>query len=204
VNAVLNNQQRTRPPYDATLEDSLYSVCVYCSASAVVPQQYLSLAAEVGTGIARRSWQLVSGGENVAMMGAIARAARNAGARTVGVVPRALIGRADIDAEELLVTETTPERKALMEARADAILVLPGGIGTCEELFATWTARAVALHAKPFVLLDPDGHYIGLLNWIRDIHARGFVTAHALAAIIRTSTVEEAVEACAPRLTPSA
>jgi uncharacterized protein (TIGR00730 family) len=204
MNAALNGQQRTRPLYDAALEGRPYSVCVYCSASTVVPQQYLRLAAEVGTGIGRQSWQLVSGGENVAMMGAIARAARNAGARTVGVVPRALISRADIDAEELLVTETMRERKALMDARADAFLVLPGGIGTCEELFATWTARMVALHAKPFVLLDPDGHYIGLLDWIRDLHARGFVSAHALAAIARTSTVEEAVEACAPRLTPSA
>ena len=185
-------------------DDSSYSVCVYCSASAVVPQEYLRLAAGVGTGIARRSWQLVSGGEDVAMMGAIARAARDAGARTVGVVPRALAERADIGADELLVTETIQERKALMEARADAFLVLPGGIGTCEELFTTWTARMIAAHAKPFVLLDPDGHYIGLLDWIRDIHARGFVSAPALAAVKRTSTVEEAVEACAPRLTPSA
>jgi uncharacterized protein (TIGR00730 family) len=185
-------------------EDSPYSVCVYCSASAVVPREYLTLATEVGTGIARRSWQLVSGGEDVAMMGAIATAARDAGARTVGVVPRALVDRADIDAEELLVTETIQERKALMEARADAFLVLPGGIGTCEELFTTWTARMIALHAKPFVLLDPDGHYIGLLDWVRDLHARGFVSTHALTAIVRTSTVEEAFEACAPRLTASA
>jgi uncharacterized protein (TIGR00730 family) len=170
----------------------------------MVPEQYLRLAAEVGAEIGRRSWQLVSGGENVAMMGAITTAARSGGARTIGVVPRALIGRADIDAEELLVTETIQERKALMEARADAFLVLPGGIGTCEELFTTWTARMLALHAKPFVLLDPDGHYIGLLDWVRDVHARGFVSADALAAVVRTSTVEEAVEACAPRVTANA
>ena len=203
MSAVFNDQQQPRPLDDGTF-DGRYSVCVYCSSSAVVPPRYLRLAAEVGTGIARRSWQLVSGGEHVAMMGSIVTAARNAGARTVGVVPRALMSRADFDAEELLVTETIQERKALMEARADAFLVLPGGIGTCEELFTTWTARMIAVHAKPFVLLDPDGHYIGLLDWIRDIHARGFVSAHALAAVTRTSTVEEAVEACAPRLTPSA
>jgi len=204
MSAVFNDQQQPRPLSDATFDDGRYSVCVYCSSSAVVPQRYLRLAAEVGTRIARRGWQLVSGGEDVAMMGSIAAAARNAGARTVGVVPRALTSRADFDAEELLVTETIQERKALMEARADAFLVLPGGIGTCEELFTTWTARMIAAHAKPFVLLDPDGHYIGLLDWIRDIHARGFVSAHALAAVTRTSTVEEAVGACAPRLTRSA
>jgi uncharacterized protein (TIGR00730 family) len=201
---MLNDQQGTGQLLGTTSEGRPHSVCVYCSASTLVPRQYLTLAAEAGTGIARQGWQLVSGGENVAMMGAIARAARDAGARTVGVVQRALIDRADVDADELLVTETMQERKALMEARADAFLVLPGGIGTCEELFTTWTARMVALHAKPFVVLDPDGHYIGLLDWIRDIHARGFVSAHALAAVVRTSTVEEAVEACAPRLTASA
>ena len=70
-------------------------------------------------------------------------------------------------------------------------IVLPGGIGTCEELFTTWSARMVALHAKPFVVLDPDGHYIGLLNWIRDIHARGFVSAHHRRYARRDLAVEE-------------
>jgi uncharacterized protein (TIGR00730 family) len=91
----------------------------------------------------------------------------------------------------------------LMEARADAFLVLPGGIGTCEELFTTWTARMCGLHSKPFVVLDADGHYTGMLDWVRDLHARGFVSDQALGAIVRASTVEEALEACAPRLTPS-
>jgi uncharacterized protein (TIGR00730 family) len=188
----------------SAFDDSRYSVCVYCSASDVVPRHYLRLASEVGAGIARRGWELVSGGECVAMMGAVATAARDGGARTVGVVPRALIHRADDRAGELLVTETVQERKALMEARADAFLVLPGGIGTCEELFTTWTARMIAMHTKPFVLLDPDGHYIGLLDWIHDLHGRGFVSAHALEAVTRTSAVDEAVEACARRLTHAA
>ena len=103
------------------------------------------------------------------MMGAVAAAARAGGARTVGVIPRALVGReiADEGVDELLVTETMRERKALMEAHADAFLTLPGGIGTCEEFFEVWTAGTLGMHAKPVVLLDPDGHYDGLLRWLR-------------------------------------
>jgi uncharacterized protein (TIGR00730 family) len=172
---------------------SVHSVCVYCAASDAVSERYLTLAAEVGAGIAERGWQLVFGGENVSMMGALARAARCGGARTLGVIPQALVNRkvADTDADELLVTTTMRERKALMDARADAFLALPGGIGTCEELFEAWTSRALGMHIKPVVLLDADGHYAGLLRWLEEVCARGFIRTAALRTILKTSTVEE-------------
>ena len=67
------------------------------------------------------------------------------------------------------------ERKALMEAHADAFPTLPGGIGTCEEFFEVWTSGTLGMHAKPVVLLDPDGHYDGLLRWLRTglLHVEG-------------------------------
>ena len=112
------------------------------------------------------------------MMGAVAAAARAGGARTVGVIPRALIRRevADEGVDELLVTDTMRERKALMEAHADAFLTLPGGIGTCEEFFEVWTAGSLGIHDKPVVLLDPDGHYDGLLRWLRGLVTAGSCT----------------------------
>ncbi len=173
-------------------------VCVYCASSNAVPPHYLQLAGEVGAAIADRGWQLVSGGGRVSMMGAVARAARDGGARTVGVIPRALVERevADVDADELLVTDTMRERKALLAAHAHAFLVLPGGIGTCEELFEVWSSLALGLHAKPVVLLDPDGHYTGLLSWLDTLRERGFVSAAALATLLTASTVEQALEAC--------
>ena len=110
------------------------------------------------------------------MMGAVNAAARAGGARTVGVIPRALVAReiADEGVDELLVTDTMRERKALMEAHADAFLTLPGGIGTCEEFFEVWTAGSLGMHAKPVVLLDPDGHYDGLLRWLHGLGEGGF------------------------------
>jgi uncharacterized protein (TIGR00730 family) len=135
------------------------------------------------------------------MMGAVAAAARKGGARTVGVIPRSMVELewADHDSDELLVTETMRERKALMEVHADAFLALPGGIGTCEELFEVWTAGSLGLHDKPVVLLDPDGHYAGLLDWVRGLVEKGFASRHSpLTRITVARTVEAALDAVSP------
>ncbi|MER7081744.1 hypothetical protein SAMN02982929_03710 [Saccharopolyspora kobensis] len=175
------------------------SVCVYC-ASGPVDQQHLDLAAEVGRKIAKRGWTLVSGGGRVSMMGEVARAARADGGRTVGVIPHALVDKemADTGADELLVVENMRERKGLMDAHATAFLALPGGIGTCEELFEVWTARYIGMHDKPIVLLDPDGHYRGLLDWLQGLVDSGFAKQHSMDVLFVTTDVDEALDACAP------
>ncbi len=173
------------------------SVCVYCASGTDIPE-HLELAAAVGEEIGRRGWQLVSGGGNVSMMGAVAHAARSAGAWTVGVIPKALVHRelADVDADELIVTDTMRQRKQIMEDRADAFITLPGGIGTLEELFETWTAGYLGMHDKPVVLLDPGGHYRGLLDWLSGLRAQGFVRDDALDRLVVTSNVAEALDEC--------
>lgn len=174
------------------------SVCVYC-ASGPVPQAYLDLAAEVGRKIAKRGWTLVSGGGRVSMMGELTRAARADGGRTVGVIPRALVDKevGDTDSDELLVVDTMRERKGLMDAHASAFLTLPGGIGTCEELFEIWTSRYLGMHGKPVVLLDPDGHYSGLLDWLRGLVDSGFASARSLEALQLVTDIDEALDRCA-------
>ncbi|WP_442971859.1 TIGR00730 family Rossman fold protein [Rhodococcus sp. WMMA185] len=176
-----------------------FSVCVYC-ASGPVDKWFLELAGEVGTEIGRRGWQLVSGGGNISMMGAVARAARATGARTVGVIPKVLVHLeiADVEADELVVTDTLREREQIMEDRADAFIALPGGIGTLEEVFETWTAGYLGIHKKPVVLLDPQGHYDGLLNWLEEIQGRGFVSQRALDRLLIRTDVESALDACMP------
>ncbi|WP_072687992.1 LOG family protein [Rhodococcus marinonascens] len=184
-------------PEDISLQP--FSVCVYC-ASGPVDEWFLELAGQVGTEIGKRGWQLVSGGGNVSMMGAVAQAARAEGAMTVGVIPKALVHFevADVDADELLVTDTMRERKMIMEDRADAFVALPGGIGTLEELFETWTAGYLGIHEKPIVLLDPQGHYNGLLNWLDGLRGGGFVSQHALDRLLVRTDVGAALDACAP------
>ncbi|NEW37065.1 TIGR00730 family Rossman fold protein, partial [Nocardia cyriacigeorgica] len=103
-------------------------------------------------------------------------------ANTIGVIPKHLVHRevADVDADELVVTDTMRERKQVMEDRADAFLTLPGGIGTLEEFFEAWTGAYLGVHDKPVVVLDPDGHYGGLFAWVDELHTRGFVPQTAL------------------------
>ncbi|MFI8972582.1 TIGR00730 family Rossman fold protein [Nocardia asteroides] len=176
-----------------------YSVCVYCSASTTDPA-LISLAARVGTEIARRGWQLVSGGGHVSMMGAVATAARAGGAHTIGVIPKHLVHRevADVDSDELLVTDTMRQRKQLMEARADAFLALPGGVGTLEELFETWTGGYLGEHAKPVVVLDADGFYSGLFRWLDELYERRIVTRQARERLIVAADLPAAFAALEP------
>ncbi|MCX6471090.1 MAG: TIGR00730 family Rossman fold protein [Corynebacteriales bacterium] len=176
------------------------AICVYC-ASGPVDERYLTLASEVGAAIGAGGHTLVSGGGNVSMMGAVARGTREAGGRTVGIIPRALVDRevADTDADELVVTDTMRQRKQLMDERADAFVTLPGGIGTLEELFETWTGGYLGMHAKPVVVLDPFGFYAPLMSWLTTLQGDGFVSAHALERLQVTDSVTRAIEWCTSR-----
>lgn len=177
-----------------------WAVCVYCASGPTHPE-LIALAEEVGVAIAERNWSLVSGGGNVSAMGALATAARSRGGHTVGVIPKALVHRevADVDADELVVTDTMRQRKEVMEDRADAFIALPGGIGTLEEFFEAWTAGYLGMHDKPVVLLDPIGHYDGLLAWLHELRDSGYVAQGALDRLDVVTDVESALAACAPR-----
>ena len=174
-------------------------MCVYC-ASVPMHQELLALAGQLGAAIAGNGWTLVTGGGNVSAMGAVARGARSKGGRTVGVIPKALVHRelADVDAAELVVTDTMRERKKVMEDRSDAFIALPGGIGTLEEFFEAWTAGYLGMHDKPLVVLDPFGHYDGLLTWLRGLVGTGYVTQPALDRLVVVDDVDAALAACAP------
>ncbi|GIH27292.1 cytokinin riboside 5'-monophosphate phosphoribohydrolase [Acrocarpospora phusangensis] len=171
-------------------------VCVFCASSRRIDPKYLELAREVGAELARRGHGLVSGGAVVSCMGEVARAARAGGATTVGVIPQALVDIeiADTDSDELVVTPGMRERKGVMDARSDAFLVLPGGIGTLEELFEIWTSRVLGLHVKPLVILDPWGLYDPLKALVGGMYDQGFTRPDVFDAISWATGVEEAFD----------
>ena len=151
------------------------AVCVYCASSTRVPESYVELAAEVGTALAARGHSLVSGGGRLSMMGAIARAARAGGAHTVGVIPQALVDVEVGDTDgELVVVGGMRERKGVMDARADAFLALPGGLGTFEELFEVLTWAQLGLHGKPIGVLNSAGFFDPLVAMIDRAITDGF------------------------------
>lgn len=183
-------------------------ICVFCASSEHIPAHYVELAGEVGTELARRGHSLVSGGGSVSCMGAVARAARAGGARTVGVIPRALRDWevADEAADELVVTSDMRSRKAEMDGRADAFLTLPGGIGTLEELMEIWVSRVLRMHDKPVVVLDPDGIFGPLHDQVDLLVRNGFARPSVWDALVWTDNVPaafDALERARPVLPPS-
>jgi len=173
------------------------TLCVFCASSERIDPRYARLAGDVGAELARRGWSLVTGGGSVGMMGAVARTARAGGARTVGIIPQALadLEVADHEADELVVTADMRERKGLMDARADAFLTLPGGIGTLEELLEIWVARSLGMHAKPVVVLDPEADFASLRAGVDHLVDAGFIRPGAAAEVVWTASVSEAFSA---------
>lgn len=180
------------------------AICVFCASSLQIDEYHVRLAGEVGTELARRGHTLVSGGGSISSMGAVARAARAGGARTVGVIPQSLVDLevGDHDADELVVAPDMNTRKAEMECRADAYIVLPGGLGTLEELFEVWSSRNLGLHDKPIAILDPTGLYASLKTLGDRLYEERFVRAKAFDAIAWASTMAEAFAAVEANVRP--
>ncbi|MBW3604748.1 MAG: TIGR00730 family Rossman fold protein [Actinobacteria bacterium] len=140
------------------------SVCVYCSSSDNVSEALHAMATAAGSGLAERGWAMVYGGGSVGLMGSVARAALAGGAHVTGVIPDKLVDRelALDDVTELIRTRTMRERKQIMDERSDAFLILPGGIGTLEELIEMVSLRQLGYHDRPIVILDGDGFWAPL------------------------------------------
>lgn len=155
----------------------MQSVCVFCGSSPGLDPAFAASAAEVGRLLAESGRALVYGGGHVGLMGTVADAALRAGGKVVGVIPRSLMDRevGHLGLTDLRVVGSMHERKALMADLSDGFLALPGGIGTLEEFFETWTWAQLGLHAKPFGLLDVQGFYGPLLTFLDRLVEQRFV-----------------------------
>jgi uncharacterized protein (TIGR00730 family) len=154
-------------------------VCVYCGSSAGARPAYREAAQRLGRHLAEARVGLVYGGASVGLMGALADAALTAGGEVVGVIPQALVDReiAHPGVSDQRVVGSMHERKALMVELSDAFVALPGGAGTLDELFETFTWAQLGLHAKPLGLLDVAGYWTGLTTFLDHATAEGFVRA---------------------------
>jgi cytokinin riboside 5'-monophosphate phosphoribohydrolase len=154
-------------------------ICVYCAASPHLAEHFFAAARELGEGIARRGWSLTYGGGGVGLMGAVAESVRAGGGSVLGIIPQALLDRerANLQADELIVTTTLRERKQLMDDHADAFVTLPGGFGTLEETLEILTLRQLAYHDKPIVIVNIDGYFDPLLGMFDQIFDQGFAQA---------------------------
>jgi uncharacterized protein (TIGR00730 family) len=180
------------------------AVAVFCASSNTIDQRWLELARQVGAELASAGHSLVSGGGRVGMMGTVASGARSAQGYTLGVIPESMVAWevADTGADELVVTDDMAARKSIMIERSDAFLVLPGGLGTLDEFFEVWTTAMLGLHAKPVILLNIDGFYTGLLDWVATLSLQGFVRTTAMDCLVVVTSVAEALDALGRCRTP--
>lgn len=151
-------------------------ICIYCGARDGANPAFAEAAEATGALLGRNGWGLVYGAGDIGIMGRVARAAQAAGAPTLGVIPthlmQAEVGKRDLD--QLIVTETMHERKKVMFMNSDAVVVLPGGMGSLDEFFEVLTWRQLGLHAKPIFLLDVGGYWQPLIALMDHVVAQGF------------------------------
>ena len=143
------------------------SVCVFCGSSNAADPAYLAAAAAFGRILAGEDIRLVYGGGGVGLMGACAKAAHAAGGRVLGIIPEFLQRREVVyEAVETIVVPNMHERKRRMFEESDAFVILPGGVGTLEEVIELMSWRRLALHAKPIVFFDQGGYWRPLFDLI--------------------------------------
>jgi uncharacterized protein (TIGR00730 family) len=156
---------------------SVERICVFCGASPGARPAYRDATDELARLLVADGVGVVYGGGGVGLMGALADAVLAQGGEITGVIPRSLVDReiAHRDVTDMRVVGSMHERKALMADLADAFVALPGGIGTLEELFEVYTWAQLGLHQKPCALLNVEGYYDGVVEFLSHAVAERFL-----------------------------
>ena len=157
------------------------NICVYCASSTQINESYFNAAERLGNIFAKNNIRLIYGAGNMGLMGKVADSTLSNGGEVTGVIPQFMCNENwhHQGLTELIVTETMHERKEKMAELADAVVALPGGTGTLEELLEIITWKQLGIFDKPIIILNTDGYYNPLLdllenaikgNFMREIH----------------------------------
>lgn len=175
----------------------LERVCVFAASSDAAVPAFGEAAERLGALLGESGMTLVYGAGKVGLMGSVARGVHGAGGRVVGVIPEKL----HVDAltyrecDELIVTETMSERKAIMSERAEGFVILPGGFGTLEELFEVLVGKQLGYHDKPIVFLNTGGAFDGLMGYFAEMVSLELVKDDQCDLFQVAETPEAALEA---------
>jgi len=157
---------------------SMNSICVFCSSSNSIDNTFFQTAIDLGHMIGKLGLELIYGGANIGLMGEVARATHEKGGRVVGVIPEFFRKKGKnieyVEADELIVAENMRIRKTIMAERADAFLVLPGGIGTLEEAIEVLSMKQLGLTDKPLVFINTNNFYNDLTSILQKMIDLGF------------------------------
>jgi hypothetical protein len=157
------------------------SLCVYCGSRSGRDPDFAAAAKSIGQEAAKRGIRVVYGGGKMGLMGITAGAARDSGGKVFGVIPDFLVELEGIlENVDHKVVKTMHERKMLMFEESDAIVALPGGIGTLEELIETLSWARLALHHKPIIVFNQKGFWTPLRELFQHLVAQGFAAPELL------------------------
>ncbi len=171
------------------------NVCVFGASSANIDARYIDDARELGRRLAENGWRCVNGGGSVGLMGAVTDGTLDAGGEVTGVIPKFMVdnGWCYDRLEDVVVTADMHQRKQIMSEMADAVIALPGGVGTLEELLETLTWRQLGLVKTPIIILNSLGYYDNLLSMLSHAIDEGFMKqSHARLWQVAT-TPEQAI-----------
>ncbi|SEN99689.1 hypothetical protein SAMN05428959_10492 [Duganella sp. CF517] len=165
------------------------TICVYCGANPGVSPVYAEAARALGRALVDQNLALVYGGGNVGLMGIIADEVLRVGGEATGVIPTALVERevGHTGLTRQFIVKDMHERKAMMASLSDGFIAMPGGMGTLEELFEMLTWSQLGIHAKPIGLLNVDGFYDGLIQFIAHASGQGFIRPQHAALMMSDS-----------------
>ena len=170
-------------------------ICVYSSSSNLIASQYFEVASQLGRAIALRGDTLLFGGGLIGLMGATAQAVQANQGRVIGVIPEALNQKGIVYelCDELIITPGLRERKAIMDARSDAFIALPGGFGTLEEVLEIITLKQLNYHQKPIVIINVDGFFDHLLEQFETIINCDFAVPESKQLYFATEDIQAAL-----------
>lgn len=168
------------------------SVVIFCGSGSGNNPVYVAVAKALGESLAKRNIAVVYGGATVGIMGVVADATMQAGGVVTGIIPEFLATReiAHMGITELITVQNMHERKLLMHDRSDAVIALPGGWGTMEELFEMLTWAQLGLHQKPIGLLNVNGYYDTLIALCDHMVVEGFLNAQYRGMLIASDTID--------------
>lgn len=171
-------------------------IAVYCSANKNIDPDFFTMTEELGRWMGENGHTVVFGGCNMGLMECIAKAAHEAGGRTIGVVPTIIEkgGRMSEYVDIHIPCDNLDDRKALMVAQSDINIALPGGVGTLDEIFTVCAAASIGYHQKKVILYNMKGFWNSLLQMLDDLEQKGVIRDGLRSQLLVANSLEEVVE----------
>ena len=168
-------------------------ICVFCSANQQIDPEFFTMTEELGTWAAKNGHSIVYGGVNQGLMECLGKAAKEAGGRTIGIIPMVVekSGRMSDYVDIEIPCDNLTDRKQLMMDQSDAFIALPGGIGTMDELFTIAASATIGYHDKPLILYNMKGFWNPLIAFLDDLNAKGMIRGNWRDIIKTADSIEE-------------